>query len=98
MGMAERIRANLAAALAPDRLELVDESAHHAGHAGMKGLAAEETHFRLLVVSERFRGLNRVQRQRLIYQALAGEMAGGLHALAITAMAPDEAGALSTTP
>lgn len=90
MGMAERIRASLTAALAPGRLELVDESSHHAGHAAMKGLAPGETHFRLLVVSDRFTGLNRVQRQRLVYQALAGEMADGIHALAITALAPGE--------
>lgn len=93
MVMAERIRANLTAALAPARVELVDESTHHAGHAAMKGLPAGETHFRLLVVSEHFRGLNRVQRQRLVYQTLADEMAGGIHALAITALAPGEKGA-----
>lgn len=90
MAMAERIHASLTAALAPQRIELVDESAHHAGHAAMKGLAAGETHFRLRVVSDRFRGLNRVQRQRLVYQALAAEMADGIHALAITALAPGE--------
>ncbi len=90
MPMAERIRASLDTALAPEQIELVDESALHAGHAAMKGLPAGETHFRLLVVSERFRGLNRVQRQRLVYQALAGEMADGIHALAVTALAPGE--------
>lgn len=90
MAMAERIRASLTAALAPERVELVDESALHAGHAAMKGLPAGETHFRLLVISGRFKGLNRVQRQRLVYQTLADEMASGIHALAITALAPGE--------
>lgn len=93
MGMAERIRANLTAALAPSRLELVDESAHHAGHAAMKGLPAGETHFRLLVVADRFRGLSRVQRQRLVHKTLEAELADGIHALAITALAPGEPGA-----
>lgn len=90
MSMAERIRAKLDAALAPGRLELVDESAMHAGHAAMKGLPPGETHFRLTVVSAAFRGLNRVQRQRLVYQALAAELADGIHALAVTALAPEE--------
>lgn len=90
MAMAERIRARLTAALAPERIDLVDESALHAGHAAMKGLPAGETHFRLLVVSERFRGLGRVQRQRLVYHAMAEEMADGIHALAVTALAPGE--------
>jgi BolA family transcriptional regulator, general stress-responsive regulator len=93
MGMAERIRASLTAALAPARIELADESAQHAGHAAMKGLPAGETHFRLLVVAERFRGLSRVQRQRLVHKALQAELADGVHALAITALAPEEAGA-----
>lgn len=91
MSIAARIRAKLTESLNPTHFELVDESAMHAGHAGMKGLAAGETHFRLSVVSDRFQGLNRVQRQRLIYQLLADEMAGGLHALAISARSPDEA-------
>ncbi len=92
MSIAARIQAKLTEALAPVRLDLVDESAHHAGHAGMKGLAAQETHFRLTVVAERFHGMPRVQRQRLIYQILAQELADGVHALAITAQAPEEAG------
>ena len=94
MAMAERIRASLTAALAPERIELVDESARHAGHAAMKGLPPGETHFRLLVVSERFSGLSRVQRQRLVYQALAEEMTAGIHALVVTALIPGEDGAV----
>jgi stress-induced morphogen len=91
MSIAARIRAKLTEALNPSLFDLVDESAMHAGHAAMKGLGAGETHFRLTVVSARFQGLSRVQRQRLIYQLLATEMTDGLHALAITARSPDEA-------
>lgn len=90
MSIATRIRTKLTEALSPVGLDLLDESAHHAGHAGMQGLAAAETHFRLTVVAERFRGLSRVQRQRLVYQILAQELADGVHALAITARAPGE--------
>ncbi|WP_298722702.1 BolA family protein [uncultured Ferrovibrio sp.] len=90
MSMAERIQAKLTAALAPERLDLVDDSARHAGHAAMKGLPPGETHFLLTVVSARFEGLPRLQRQRLVYQILAEEMAGGIHALAITALTPEE--------
>ncbi|WP_341896801.1 BolA family protein [Ferrovibrio terrae] len=90
MSIATRINTKLTEALAPTRLELVDESAHHAGHAGMQGLAAQETHFRLTVEAEGFRGMTRVQRQRLIYQILAQELADGVHALAISARVPGE--------
>lgn len=90
MSIAARIQAKLTEALQPQQLDLVDESSHHAGHAGMKGLKPEETHFRLTVVAEKFRGMPQVQRQRMIYQLLAQEFADGMHALAITAQAPGE--------
>lgn len=90
MSIAASIRAKLTGALNPVQLELVDESSHHAGHAGMQGLAAQETHFRLTVVAEAFRGMSRVQRQREIYRLLAEEFADGMHALAVTAKAPGE--------
>lgn len=90
MSVAARIQAKLAEALNPGHVDLVDESAMHAGHAAMKGLAAGETHFRLTVVAEAFRGLPRVQRQRLVYRILAEELAGPVHALAVTAITPEE--------
>lgn len=90
MSLAARIQAKLTAALAPIQLDLVDESALHAGHAAMKGLPPGETHFRLTIVSEHFRGLPRVQRQRLVYRTLSEELADGVHALAITALTPGE--------
>jgi len=75
-------------ALAPERLEVRDDSHLHAGHAGAK----EGRHFGVHIVSARFSGLSRVARHRLVYdcvQALIGR--GGIHALAIDARAPGEA-------
>ena len=80
------IRNKLEQALTPQKLEIRDISALHAGHAGAR--PGGETHFELEVTSERFRGLNRVQRHQLIYGILKEEMAGPIHALAITAEAP----------
>jgi BolA protein len=90
MSIAARIRAKLTEALNPAQFELLDESAHHAGHAGMQGLSAQETHFRLTVVAEAFRGMPRVQRQRMINHLLAQEFEDGMHALAVTARSPEE--------
>ena len=77
----------LTAALAPVALELVDDSAAHAGHAGARSGA----HFNLRIVSARFAGLPRVARHRLVYDAVRPWMAEGVHALAIDARTPDEA-------
>ena len=73
--------------LDPVALELVDDSAAHAGHAG----AREGSHFNLRIVSARFAGLPRISRHRLVYDALRPWMAEGVHALAIDARTPDEA-------
>lgn len=73
-------------ALAPLELEVVDESAAHAGHAG----AREGGHFRLRVVAAVFAGRNTVARHRLVYEAAGDLMRGRIHALAIEALAPDE--------
>lgn len=88
--MADRLRAKLGAALRPISLTIVDESAQHAGHAGAR--EGGETHFRVRIVSVEFTGLSRVQRQRRVYAAVAEELAGGVHALALTTLTPDEAG------
>jgi len=94
MSVAAAIEQKLRAALTPNRLDIVDESAQHAGHlhAGQEGAhrAGGETHFRLVIVSARFEGLNRVARQRMVYELLADEIAGGVHALAMTTTAPSE--------
>ncbi|MBT5434591.1 MAG: BolA family transcriptional regulator [Alphaproteobacteria bacterium] len=92
MRVATAIRTKLEAALAPDDLEIIDESHLHAGHAGARDEG--ESHFRVRVVASAFDGLNRVARQRLIYKALADEMASDIHALAIDAKAPGEVPAI----
>jgi BolA protein len=87
LSVAERIRERLRA-LDPLALDLVDESAQHAGHAG--AAPGGETHWRLSIVSPRFAGQPTVARHRMIYQALGGLMQNPIHALAITASAPAE--------
>lgn len=78
----------LTRALAPIRLEVVDESSRHAGHAGAR--PEGETHFRIEVVSNSFRGLNRVARQRMVYDLLAEELKTRVHALSLSALTPEE--------
>jgi BolA protein len=85
--VAARIRERLAT-LEPSSLELVDESAQHAGHAGAR--PGGDTHWRLTIVSPRFAGQPTVARHRMIYQALGELMQHPIHALAITARAPEE--------
>lgn len=70
--------------LAPSLLQVIDESGQHAGHAGANGTGFG-THFRVRIASPRFDGLSRVQRHRLVYDALQDFMANGLHALAVEA-------------
>ena len=88
MGMSEIITEKLTEAFAPASLRVVDESHQHEGHAGHR--PGGETHFRVYIVSEAFRGKSRLQRHRMINAALASELAGGVHALAIHAAAPGE--------
>ena len=89
MGMQERIETRLRAQLAPLTLDVIDESALHAGHAGAR--AGGETHYRVALVSPAFAGLSRVKRHQLVYAALAQEIADGVHALSVDARAPGEA-------
>lgn len=84
-----RIEAALRTHFAPTILQVQDDSAMHAGHSGAR--AEGETHYNVLVVSERFSGLNRVARHRLINAALSDEFTAGLHALSLTLRAPGEA-------
>jgi BolA protein len=84
------MRRRLEAALTPERLELVDDSAAHAGHAG--AAPGGNTHWRLTVVSAAFAGKPTVARHRLVYQALGDLMQNPIHALSITARAPGENG------
>jgi BolA protein len=84
----DQIAEKLNAALAPQSLDVEDESQNHAGHAGHR--PGGQTHFRVYIVSEAFRGKSRLERHRMINQLLAAELAGGVHALAIHANAPGE--------
>ena len=88
MSRADEIRARLTAALAPEHVEIEDESAHHAGHAGAR--PDGESHFRALVVAARFEGKGRVERQRMVYAALGDLMSGAIHALAMQTLTPEE--------
>ena len=95
MRVAQTIEQKLNAALDPERLEIVDESQLHAGHAGARPQG--ESHFRVTIVAPVFRGKGRVQRQRLVYQALADEMKSDIHALALVTQTPEEAQAVDST-
>ena len=81
------IRARLEAELSPESLQVEDESHMHVGHEGAKGGLG---HFRVLVVSDRFRGQSPIKRHRLVYQARGDLMQTDIHALAIEAFTPDE--------
>ena len=88
-GRLDRLRAAMQR-FAPEQLEIEDESARHAGHAGVRG-AGGETHYAITVVSAAFAGLSRVQRARLVHEALSAELSDGLHALSLTLRTPAEA-------
>jgi BolA family transcriptional regulator, general stress-responsive regulator len=88
MNTVDRIRSTLAQGLAPERLEVIDESGSHAGHAG--AVPGKTTHVRVRVASAAFSGKSRIERHRLVNDLLAPEIAAGLHALAIEARAPGE--------
>jgi BolA protein len=75
-------------AFAPESLDVSDESHLHEGHAGHR--PGGETHFRVYIVSPAFEGKSRIERHRMINAALAAELAGSVHALAIKAQAPGE--------
>jgi len=82
------ITRKLTEAFAPESLTVVDESDQHKGHAGHR--PGGETHFRIYIVAEAFRGKSRIERHRMINSVLSAELAGGVHALAIHAAAPGE--------
>ena len=88
MGLDTRMREKLMVALRPTRLDVVNESHLHAGHGSSPGTG--ESHFRVLIVSGAFAGKTRVERHRMVNEALASELKGGVHALAIKACAPNE--------
>jgi BolA protein len=83
------IAEKLTKTFAPERLEVIDDSHQHAGHAGAR--PGGETHFSVHIVSLAFHGKSRIERHRMVNAALASELQGGVHALAIRAVAPGEA-------
>jgi BolA protein len=91
MSVRDTITNKLTKAFAPQSLAVVDESHQHAGHAGAR--PGGESHFRITIVAEAFRGKNRIERHRMINAALAAELTEHVHALAIHASAPREGGA-----
>ena len=89
MHVADQIRRKLSAALAPLELDVIDDSARHAGHTGAR--PEGETHFRVRIVSGAFTDMNRVARQRRVHEILADELRTRVHALSIDAKTPEEA-------
>jgi BolA protein len=85
---AQRINATLTQAFAPAEVQVQDDSHLHAGHAGAS--PGGETHYSVRLVSPAFAGMNRVARSRAVHAALAAEFSGGLHALSLKLLAPDE--------
>ena len=86
--VAEQMKARLEAAFAPSRLEIVDDSDKHQGHAGHR--EGGESHFTVVIEAPAFAGLGRVERQRRINKVLAEDLAGPVHALSLRATAPGE--------
>ncbi|WP_176167949.1 BolA family protein [Novosphingobium mathurense] len=86
--IAQEMRQLLTAAFAPTQLEIINDSASHSGHLGDDG--SGESHFTILIESERFAGASRLQRQRLVNAALGDIPGQRVHALAIKARAPGE--------
>ncbi|MGE5477792.1 MAG: BolA family protein [Bacteroidales bacterium] len=85
------IERKLTAALSPTRLDVIDDSGRHVGHAGHK--PGGETHFRVEIVSAAFAGKSRVERHRMVNALLAEELAGSVHALQLATLTPEEAAA-----
>jgi len=83
----ERIKQQLNEALKPELIEIIDDSAAHAGHAGARQGGG---HYNVTIVSELFDGKSLVQRHQLIYQALNDLMKNEIHALGINALTPSE--------
>lgn len=86
--ISDSIRTKLTTAFNPSRLEVVDDSARHAGHAGAR--EGGESHFNVVIEAEVFAGLSKVARQRQVYGVLSDLLAGPVHALSLKALAPGE--------
>ncbi len=91
MQIEARIKEKLLKAFSPKRLVIENNSAKHAGHAGAEqSLNRGETHFTVTIVADGFAGRSRIDRHRMVHEALAEELAGPVHALVVKAKAPDE--------
>lgn len=90
MSVRDRITQKLTKAFAPIALEVADESQRHVGHAGYR--PGGESHFRIAIAAEAFRGKSRIERHRMVNDLLRDELNSGVHALAIQARAPGENG------
>ena len=88
MRVEETIREKLRGAFAPAEIEVVNDSHSHAGHRSSPGTG--ESHFSVMVVSAAFAGKSRLERHRMVNAALAEELAGRVHALAVSALTPEE--------
>lgn len=87
--VADTMTEKLKAAFAPEQLNVIDETNQHHGHAAWK--ESGETHFKVEITAPAFAGKSRVERQRMVYQVLAADLAGPVHALALVVKAPGEA-------
>lgn len=87
-GVAERIREKLTQAFNPERLDVTDDSGRHVGHPGAR--EGGESHFTVAIVAAAFAHHDRIERQRMLNRVLADELAGPVHALSITVLAPGE--------
>ena len=90
MRTVDLITKKLTEAFTPESLQVLDESHQHVGHTGHR--PGGQTHYRVYIVSEAFKGKSRLERHRMINQLLSAELEGGVHALAIHAAAPGEGG------
>ncbi len=88
MSVEASIKEKLMLSLAPTRLDVINESHMHAGHRSSPGTG--ESHFRVLVIAPAFAGKSRVERHRMVNEALRGDVGGKIHALALTTLAPGE--------
>ncbi len=88
MAVIDQIRDKLTDQLNPERLDLEDESHRHAGHVGAR--PEGETHFKVTIVTSAFEGQSRVARHKMVYDVLADELAGPVHALALKTLTPGE--------
>ena len=88
MTLAETMRVKLDSSLAPQRLEIEDDSESHRGHGGWR--EGGESHFNVEIVSTAFEGASRVARQRMVFDVLKDELAGPVHALSLRCLTPEE--------